>query len=99
MKKGLVMCRTGMGSSLMLKNKLEKIIEENHFPLELEHDVLSGFVGHHPDVIITMSDLVDEFKDSGCYVIGIKDIMDVDYMTQELKKFFEQSNDEDYKGG
>ena len=36
----------------------------------------------------------DEFKDSGCYVIGIKDIMDVDYMTQELKKFFEQSNEE-----
>ena len=94
MKKGLVMCRTGMGSSLMLKIKLEKIIEENHFPLELEHDVLSGFLGHHPDVIITMSDLVDEFKDSGCYVIGIKDIMDVDYMTQELKKFFEQSKDE-----
>ena len=99
MKKGLVMCRTGMGSSLMLKIKLEKIIEENHFPLELEHDVLSCFVCHHPDFIITMSDLVDEFKDSGCYVIGIKDIMDVDYMTQELKKFFEQSNDEDYKGG
>ena len=93
MKKGLVMCRTGMGSSLMLKIKLEKIIQENNFPLELEHDVLSGFLGHHPDVIITMSDLVDEFKDSGCYVIGIKDIMDVDYMTQELKKFFEQSND------
>ena len=85
MKKGLVMCRTGMGSSLMLKIKLEKIIEENNFPLELEH---------HPDVIITMSDLVDEFKDSGCYVIGIKDIMDTDYMTQELKKFFEQSKEE-----
>ena len=65
MKKGLVMCRTGMGSSLMLKIKLEKIIQENNFPLELEHDVLSGFMGHHPDVIITMSDLVDEFKDSG----------------------------------
>ena len=35
MKKGLVMCRTGMGSSLMLKIKLEKIIQENNFPLEL----------------------------------------------------------------
>ena len=94
MKKGLVMCRTGMGSSLMLKIKLERIIQQNNFPLELEHDVLSGALGHQPDVIITMSDLVDEFKDSGCYVIGIKDIMDVDYMTQELKKFFEQSNEE-----
>ena len=51
-------------------------------------------MGHHPDVIITMSDLVDEFKDSGCYVIGIKDIMDEEYMTNELKKFFEQAKDE-----
>ena len=94
MKKGLVMCRTGMGSSLMLKIKLEKIIAQNNFDLELEHDVLSGFLGHNPDVIITMSDLIDEFKDSGCYVIGIKDIMDEEYITQELKKFFEQSNEE-----
>lgn len=97
MKKGLVMCRTGMGSSLMLKIKLEKIIEENHFPLELEYDVLSNFEEYHPDIIITMSDFVDEFKDSGCYIIGIKDIMDVDYMTEELKKFFEQSEDNDNK--
>lgn len=45
MKKGLVMCRTGMGSSMMLCIKLNKIIAKNNFPLELEHDVFSGIAG------------------------------------------------------
>jgi PTS system ascorbate-specific IIB component len=88
MKKGLVVCRTGMGSSMMLCIKLNSVIEKNHFPLELEHDVLSGVGMHNPDVVIVMNDLVDEFKDKDVYVIGIRDIMDTKYMEEELKKFF-----------
>ena len=93
MKKGLVMCRTGMGSSMMLCIKLNGVIAKNNFPLEIEHDVFSGFGGHGADIIITMNDLVDEFKDKGVYVIGIKDIMDTEYMEQELKKYFAQCTD------
>lgn len=90
MKKGLVMCRTGMGSSMMLCIKLNKIIIQNNFPLELEHDVFSGAASHNADLIIVMDDLVEEFKDSNIYVIGIKNIVDSDYMEQELKKYFAQ---------
>lgn len=92
MKKALVMCRTGMGSSMILVTKLKKVIAENAFPLTIEHDVASGAYGHNADLIITMSDLIDEFKDSGVYVIGIKDIMDTDYMKKELEKYFESTN-------
>lgn len=88
MKKALVMCRTGMGSSTMLCIKLEKVIKKNKFPLELQHDVISGGVPKDTDLIITMQDLVEDFKNSGIYVIGIKDIMDTNYMEQELKKYF-----------
>lgn len=89
MKKALVMCRTGMGSSMMLCIKLNKLIEKNKFPLELHHDVMSGGVPKDVDLIITMQDLVNDFKDSGVYVIGIRDIMNTDYMEQELKKYFD----------
>lgn len=89
MKKGLVMCRTGMGSSMMLCIKLRKVIQENNLPMEVEHDVIMGAGGHNADVIITMADLVDEFKNSGVPVIGIRDIMDTDYMERELRKLFE----------
>ena len=42
MRRGLVVCRTGMGSSMMLRIKLEQVIGENKFPIEMEHDVLSA---------------------------------------------------------
>jgi len=89
MKKALVMCRTGMGSSMMLCIKLEKVIKKNNFPLVLEHDVTSGGISKDADLIITMQDLVNDFKSSGKYVIGIRDIMNTDYMEQELKKYFD----------
>lgn len=89
MKKAMVMCRTGMGSSMMLTIKLNKVIKENKFPLEIQHDVTSGGMPKDADLIITMADLVDDFKNSGLYVIGIKDIMDTEYMAKELKKYFD----------
>lgn len=91
MKKALVMCRTGMGSSMILCIKLRKLIDDNNFPIEVEHDVASGFQGHDCDLIITMEDLVDDFKDTGIYTIGIKDIMDTKHMEEELKKYLAQA--------
>ena len=42
-KKALVMCRTGMGSSMMLKIATEGVIEKNGWPMDVEHDALSGY--------------------------------------------------------
>lgn len=89
-KTALVMCRTGMGSSLMLKIKIDKIVTKNNLPLDVVHDAFSGFAGTRADVIITMEDLVDEFKGSTAYVIGVKDIMDIEYLEKELLKYFDQ---------
>ena len=92
-KTALIMCRTGMGSSLMLKIKVDKLIMKNNFPLDVTHDAFSGVAGQQKtDIIITMDDLVDEFKGSSAYVIGVKDIMDVDYIESELKKYFAENN-------
>lgn len=90
MKKALIMCRTGMGSSMMLKIKVDKLIDKNHYPLDVTHDAFSGFAGQqNVDIIITMEDLIDEFKGSSAYVIGVKDIMDINYLENELNKYFE----------
>ena len=87
MKKGLVVCRTGMGSSMMLNIKLKSVIEKCNFPIELQHDVLSGVDSYHPDLVIVMEDLVEDFQDKDVYCIGIRDIMDTKYMEQEMKKY------------
>ena len=58
MKRGLIVCRTGMGSSMMLRIKVDQVIRENGYQLELVHDALSGIEQYHDvDVVITMSDL------------------------------------------
>lgn len=87
-KNALIMCRTGMGSSLMLKIKVDKIINKNNFPLDVTHDAFSGFAGQNADIIITMNDLVSEFDSSKAFIIGVKDIMDTDYIEEKLKEYF-----------
>lgn len=87
-KNALIMCRTGMGSSLMLKIKVDKIINKNNFPLDVTHDAFSGFAGQNADIIITMNDLVCEFDSSKAFIIGVKDIMDTDYIEEKLKEYF-----------
>ena len=91
-KKCLIMCRTGMGSSMMLKIKVEKLIDQKGYPMDVTHDAFSGFAGQqNVDIIITMEDLIDEFKGSSAYVIGVKDITDTEFMEQELDKYFAQA--------
>ena len=54
-KKCLIMCRTGMGSSMMLKIKVDKLIDKNGYPMDVTHDAFSGFAGQqNVDIIITM---------------------------------------------
>lgn len=90
-KKCLIMCRTGMGSSMMLKIKVEKLVSKNDYPLEVTHDAFDGFAGQSDvDLIITMEDLIEEFKGTKAYVIGVRDIMDMEYLEAELNKFFAQ---------
>ena len=91
-KKCLIMCRTGMGSSMMLKIKVEKLIDKKGYPMDVTHDAFSGFAGQqNGDIIITMEDLIEEFKGSSAYVIGVKDITDTEFMEQELDKYFAQA--------
>lgn len=93
MKRGLIVCRTGMGSSMMLRIKVDQVIRENGYQLELVHDALSGIEQYHDvDVVITMSDLVPEIEGKFKYCIGIENILDKEAIKNKLDNFFvEQS--------
>ena len=79
--KGLIVCRTGMGSSLMLKIKAQKIIDKHGWDIELEHDVLSGLrTWRDIDFVITMRDLTEEVEAAGFNAIGITDLMNSEEM-------------------
>ena len=50
----LVCCRAGMGSSMMLKIKIDQVIKENNLPVETEHGNLDSLIGFTGDLVITM---------------------------------------------
>lgn len=75
MKKILVVCRTGMGTSMLLKIKVEQIISSLNLDAEVYHDVASAISGYNDiDILITMKDLADEFKEKFPIVIGVASI-------------------------
>lgn len=78
MHKALIACRAGVGSSLMLKIKVNEVIRENDFPIEVAHaslDAVSGFTG---DLIITLTDVANELREKNLQqtIIGINNIVD-----------------------
>lgn len=89
-KKALIACRTGMGSSMMLKIKVDQIIRKNNFPLEVEHGTLDDVKGFRGDLIITMTDVADDLKGQAPNVIGVDNLMDKNEIETKLKEFFNQ---------
>ncbi|ASN04301.1 PTS sugar transporter subunit IIB [Virgibacillus necropolis] len=89
MKEALVACRTGMGSSMMLKIKVEQVVRENNYPIKVHHDTLSAVNQFKGDLLITLEDLVPDVKDKVKYVIGIKNLMDKEEIKSKLNEFLE----------
>lgn len=82
----LVCCRAGMGSSMMLKIKVDQVISEESLPMETEHGNLDSIVGFSGDLVITMSDLTDELTQNPQVpaAIGITNIVDKNEIKQKL---------------
>ncbi len=85
---GLVACRAGMGSSVLLKIKLEQVIKENNYPIKLEHGNLDSLAFFNGDLLVTMEDLADELRDKYKFqVIGIRNIVNKEEINTKLKEF------------
>ena len=87
--KGLVACRAGVGSSLILKIKVNQVISENKLPIKIEHGALDMVVGFTGQLIITLTDVADELasKHLPQTVIGINNIMDKNEILTKLQEF------------
>ncbi|MDX9863409.1 MAG: PTS sugar transporter subunit IIB [Anaerolineaceae bacterium] len=93
--KALVVCGTGMGSSLMLKIQVERVVKDNELPVTVQSDVLSAAKGADADFFISMLDLVDILSGTGKPIVGIKNIVSRPEILAGIQKqiaAFEQSN-------
>lgn len=56
-------CGNGIGSSLLLKMKVEQIAEENGYSVEVESVDSNAAVGKEADLFITVKEFENIFKD------------------------------------
>ena len=89
MYKALVACRAGMGSSILLKIKVDQVIRENGFPIETEHGNLDSLIGYNGDLIVTMEDLTEELSGKVKYTVGIRNIVDKVEIKHKLEEYLE----------
>lgn len=94
MYQGLVACRAGMGSSVLLKIKIDQVIKENDFPIKTEHGNLDSLSGYTGDILFTMEDLAEELQDKVKYAIGIRNIVDKKEIKEKIEKFLEEKDKE-----
>lgn len=87
MHKALVACRAGVGSSLMLKIKVEEVVRENNFPLEVEHSSLDGLPGFTGDIVITLIDVAEELAEKHIpqKIVGINSVIDKEEIKTKLE--------------
>lgn len=86
-KQILVTCRTGMGSSMMLKIKIEQVLSALNVDADVHHDVITAISGYNDiDILVTMADLEEEMQGKFPTVIGIKSLIDKEEISNKLKK-------------
>lgn len=83
----LVCCRAGMGSSMLLKIKVDQVVKDKGYPIKTEHGNLDSLVGFKGDLVVTMEDLTEELQGKVPYAIGIRNIVDKEEINAKLEAF------------
>ncbi len=88
--RALVVCGTGMGSSMLLKIMVERVITKNDLPIILEADVLAGANSFDGDFIIAMADLLPHLEKTNKPLVGIKNMVDKEEILKSLNTVLDQ---------
>ncbi|ETA80138.1 PTS sugar transporter subunit IIB [Youngiibacter fragilis] len=80
MLKVLAACGSGMGSSQIIKMKIEKVFKKHNIPITIHHCSVSEAKSllRDYDVVISSLALIDNFKDAEKYntiVIGLRNLL------------------------
>ena len=92
MYNALVACRTGMGSSMLLKIKVDQVVKENNYPISVVHSNLDAIEERKWDFIVTMADITDDVKNKVQYCVSIHNLMDKVEIKKGIEGFLEFIN-------
>ncbi|MDQ0177798.1 PTS sugar transporter subunit IIB [Bacillus chungangensis] len=88
MKKILVVCGNGLGSSFVVEMNVKKILNELGVEAEVSHTDLASSKTETADIYLGSKDIVSLLEDGERQVIGLKNILDLDEIKEALQKVF-----------
>lgn len=87
----LAVCGFGVGSSMVLKMTIEKVLKNEGIEAEVENTDISTAQGVNCDVIFTSFELAENLESNvKVPVIPIKRYMDVEEVKKGLEKFLQK---------
>lgn len=86
-EKLLVVCGTGMGSSMILKIMVDRVVAANQMPFAVSSDLASAARSSGADVLLAGVDLVPSLEGLSMPVIGVKNILDMNEIKEALASY------------
>jgi phosphotransferase system lactose/cellobiose-specific IIB subunit len=90
--RALVCCHAGIGSSRMLKVKVDQVIDENEYPIVTECGSLEALDEFDGNLVITMTDLALKLNNAkqAYSAVGITSILDKIEIKEKLSTWLEE---------
>ena len=87
MLKVLAACGNGMGSSQLIKMRIESVLKELNQDYSIDHSSvgIGKSMANNYDLVIVPLQLVNEFSGSKATIIGLKNLLSTDEMREKIK--------------
>ncbi|MGC9423344.1 MULTISPECIES: PTS sugar transporter subunit IIB [Vibrio] len=88
MKKIMVVCGNGLGTSLMMEMAVKEVVAKISLEAEVEHEDLSSASSSKADIWVAATDIANQLKDQGKEnIVSLANIFDKSSIEEQLKKF------------
>ncbi|MGV2986732.1 PTS sugar transporter subunit IIB [Vibrio sp. E150_011] len=86
MKKILVVCGNGLGTSLMMEMAVKEVVKKMGFEAEVDHEDLSSATSSNADIWVAATDVAGQLKEAGkTNIVSLSNIFDKVSIEEQLK--------------
>ena len=76
MKKVLIVCGNGLGSSFIVEMNVKKILKELNKDAEVYHTDLTSAISDTADIILSAKDIAEHLSSHSAKVFGLSNLLD-----------------------
>lgn len=88
MKKIMVVCGNGLGTSLMMEMAVKEVVNKIGLSAEVEHEDLSSATSSKADIWVAATDIAAQLKEMGKEnIVSLSNIFDKGSIEEQLKAF------------